>query len=239
MNMRGMSALLGIAWMLGGCANQPLVFSSGVVFGVNIAVNGSSTNPIDLTVGYKQLDATVLPVEAEASLKPIRACSNSAAGSEPNSACADSPAQPQSANAAAPAATKIQYRLPGMVKAFTVQSLEPGDYSDQANSSSDALSVYSNFSASAGASAGANAAANVGLGKVFATGIAAQNLSDGQKLSLIDTALSPAQCLQNLANVLNAGAKTAAATEAMVTVCKPAVPDNTGKPAPSPGKPAN
>ncbi|MGH7121715.1 MAG: hypothetical protein ACREFP_22450 [Acetobacteraceae bacterium] len=80
----------------------------------------------------------------------------------------------------------------------------------------DSLSVFSSFNAKTNASSGAGtsggAGVDVGLGKVFATGIAAQQLTEGQGFYLKEKGLAlsnAAACLANLKKVLGNNAATA------------------------------
>jgi len=67
----------------------------------------------------------------------------------------------------------------------------------------DALSVYSSFNAGTGASGGSGTSslsATINLGKVFATGVAAQFLSYGQYVFLQSSA--SAACVKQLADAV-------------------------------------
>lgn len=246
------TAAVAAALFLSGCANQPLLFTSGVTVGVDIGINGASTNPVNLTVGYKQLDGTLVPVTAVGAnnaVYPIRGCNGSAAGSESAPGCAPSNSGPQ-ANARDPhlGAAGLTLQPPaanGMQSASLRQPasaplvlgspppLPPGDTRNQVDSSVDSLSVYSSFDADVNAGTGTSANAGVVFGKVFATGVAAQNLSDAQRqfatykgMALVYGPVGT--CIQQLTNALNAGARTAAVTEAMVKVCQAAAPPAPG-----------
>ncbi len=71
----------------------------------------------------------------------------------------------------------------------------------------DALSVLSSFNADAKGEAGTQAAVGASLGKLFATGVAAQDISDGMQHKMADkwAPSSSVDCLQKLQEVLGAG----------------------------------
>src|SRR5690242_1902087 len=60
-----------------GCANDPLVFTSGNMIGIKIAVSPSETQPVKLSVGYDGVDAAIIPTSTDASRKQLLARSHS------------------------------------------------------------------------------------------------------------------------------------------------------------------
>jgi hypothetical protein len=97
---------------------------------------------------------------------------------------------------------------PGQPSAAPSTSPE-GSPSNEAEGMRDSLSVFSSFNTNASASS--SAGVDVGLGKVFATGVAAQQLTEGQNyyLQYRGFALAnAASCLANLAKALGPGKAT-------------------------------
>jgi len=227
------------------CTDQPLLFSSGQTFGVNISVSSASTNPVDLTLGYKSLDATFVPVTSTSrsgGYHAIRGCYVDAVGSTTSPSCsADGTSIPlPSPSGQGPTKPSAMLRLYDtleskhlILSAMAAAPLGPvlpqapvvspapqapvagvagtsGMPATQAQSMADSLSVFSSFNGNATASG--TSGAGVGLGKVFATGVAAQQLTEGQNFFLQykgqALAAAPA-CLANLTTAVGAGKVTA------------------------------
>lgn len=258
-NSVGISALL---LLVAGCGEQPLLFDSVNMVGVDISVSGTSSNPLTLSLGYKSNDATMVPVsliDKNGAYHPIRGCYTAAVGGGQAGSCvqpsdgADTnkggqgnaartgftikrdDLQPRLIRAAAgpkitekalpvPPPATIMVAPPAPAKTLVLPVVTPGDQSPgsggaQTESMNDSLSVFSSFNATASASA--SAGADVGLGKVFATGIAAQQLTEGQNYLLQykgqSLVYSAALCLANLAKAMGDG--KAQSTD--VQVCTP------------------
>lgn len=212
-----------LALTAAGCSNPPLLFTSAETVGINIAVSTASTNPLDITLGYKSLDASFVPVTVSyksGRLDQIRSCYGTLVGSATSPPCPGTagPASPPSGAGIPDADTSAVISpvegmpylvhdtaptvLPAaMAPQFPMPFGNPGATPpNQGEAMNDALSVFSSFNTKANASSSTGAAA--AIGKVFATGVAAQQLSEGQGYYLaykgraLDNAAS---CLANLA----------------------------------------
>jgi hypothetical protein len=149
------------------CANDPLIFTSSNTIGIKIAVSPSETQPLKLNVGYDAIDSAIIPTSTDKARDQLLARSHwCITKDEPAKECIDFDPQNRprtaSSTSGAPAASPVL--LPdqgGRVIRY------------------DALSVLALFDSKAQGAAGAGANVGFGLGKTFATGIAAQNISDG------------------------------------------------------------
>lgn len=240
-------------------SQQPLVFGSSNILGVDISVSPTNTQPVTATLGYKSLDLSVVPTTTKSSAgvpNPIRGCfiagaaftcpddmapiatSHPAAAAPPEAAAASSyvpdPATPERPTMALltqlrPTALLVPPALQGTAevnpggprpkfaepRARATQGVlpAPGEPAQAGiGSMRDALSVYSSFNTGVGATGGLQSApqspsaaspplnASINLGKVFATGVAAQFLSYGQYYFL--QASAGAECVRQLANAV-------------------------------------
>jgi hypothetical protein len=239
-----------------GCAQTPLLFDSEQSLGVTISVSSASTTPISLTLGYKSIDASLVPVsviDKAGTYHSVRGCN--IVGSLGGSITCPASGQGQSElrEQLTPNFSSSTGQLAGSSRPFRVALLSPqippppltapvvpprglaapmvspppgsqpsgaGALGGQPEAMIDALSVFSSFNANAGASS--SSGANVGLGKVFATGVAAQELTEAQNyyLQYKGQALvyATSQCLANLTQAMGPGKVTAAD----VQTCRPA-----------------
>lgn len=232
------------------CSEQPLLFSSAETYGVGISVSTASSNPLDLTLGYRSIDASFVPVtsfDRSGVYHAIRGCYNTAIGSRQAAVCSTetgtgavqqrqhedgtSTLQPTARLAIRPGQVRVLDTLAAApiisppaapsgggtsARALPIQSdgangSVSGTPIDQSQGMINSLSVFSSFNAKAGASGSTitGVGADVGLGKVFATGVAAQQLTEGQNyyLQYAGQALinSVAACLERLTKALGAG----------------------------------
>lgn len=198
------------ASVLAGCGNDPLVFSSGNTIGIKIAVSPSEMQPLKLNVGYDGVDAAIIPTSTDPKRRQLLARSHSCITKDAQSLeCADFLMEPDPEPIVdepnAPAG------LPGSIADAPGKGGREKRY--------DALSVLALF----GSEGRGAVSSGVGfsLGKTFATGIAAQNISAGIEAGAAGGKDEAKRCLTTLERVLGAG-KVDAATA--VSVC--------GKPAP-------
>ncbi|WP_274696818.1 hypothetical protein [Aurantiacibacter sp. D1-12] len=109
----------------------------------------------------------------------------------------------------------------GQISGIPVEKLLAG-FSDTDSDRSDALSVFGSFEARVGGNAGAqnSAGASLGFGKLFATGVAAQNLSVG--VDDVAVARAGANCLVSMNSILSGlpeAERTAGVVSALAQVC--------------------
>jgi len=212
---------------LSACANQPLLFTSANSLGVSVSVSGASTNPIDVSLGYKDVDATLVPVasfDKGGTPYAIRGCYGFGSDNQPAPQCANNDFKPtpnlKSTSALSTSADAIgSAMLTPVSSQAIVGGLGVTQLQKQQETMSDALSVFSSFDTKTNAES--KIGAEIGLGKVFATGIAAQQLTEGQNIYIQNkgAALSGpvAECLRNLTTALGPGK----ATESDVQMCAP------------------
>jgi hypothetical protein len=231
------------AFLLSGCLQQPsLLFGSEETLGVAISVSSASTTPVSLTLGYKSLDASLVPVATNDQTNgyhSIRGCSNTAISGQFQACTEDLAAPAQIAPkrsvslntdqlldrpellrvATKPRQTIQPFALPIPPPTGSRSNIPAAATGGGQESLVDALSVFSSFNAKAGASTATGA--DVGLGKVFATGVAAQQLGQAQNyyLQYKGQALvyTIQQCLANLLQAKGAGN----VTSADIQTCKP------------------
>lgn len=238
MNIRRFGIATIAALLLAGCeGGQPLIFVSTDTLGVDISASANSAQPLTLTLGFKENNASFVPVTAfdkAGAPYEIRGCDQVGLRDTTPTPCPVSRAAGPGSSGqygkyvalrdlVPDAPAEQQQRAPDAVfltkHITTVEErdvLPPNAGPGAWESSRDSLSVYSSFNAG-GTGAGGTAGPQLGvnLGKVFATGVAAQNLTSGQGYLLRDSATS--QCLAQLANAV--GAKVTEATA--LKVCGP------------------
>lgn len=231
-----------LALTVSGCGQPlPLVFSSGRAVGVDIGISTASTSPLHVTVGFKSLDATEVPVEIadeSGTDHRIRGCYATIAKSGGSSTCSSDGSTSSSTHVTGkPDSVGTGHGTqsgPGKPSSgggalpYALLDASPGNVARQAQTMNDALSVFSSFNGSVKASQSAGAAVN--LGTVFATGVAAQQLTEGenyylqhQVASSIGESKRIAQstaCLAALKTLL--GSSPAQASE--LAICKPSSP---------------
>ena len=214
----------GMVALVSGCSQPPLLFSSATSFGVSIMVSSASTNPIDLSLGYKQLDASLVPVTYATTTgadayHPIRGCYAAVGHASGSAGCttqdgttanipakadvADPPQHDSPKNSGggvifqpfglvlAGGNSRTPGKAPGSLQPNAIataptgmagSSLENRVVAHESESMRDSLSVFSSFNGAARGSP--SSGASVGLGEVFATGVAAQQLTEGQNYYL-------------------------------------------------------
>lgn len=220
---------LALLLSLEGCADDPLVFSSGNTLGIKIAVSPSESQPVKLNVGWDNLDSAIVPTSADAKRTPVRAstagcvtkdeaakeCASSGAVVQSNAtdnsqvtgtvgqsdtSAGDSTLSPADGQNQAAASTAARMGATGL----PIVSAMPGKGGQEKRS--DALSVLAIFDSSGSG----NASAGVGfhLGKTFATGVAAQNLTEGIQVAAAQSATARSQCIAALSEAMGAGKVT-------------------------------
>jgi hypothetical protein len=90
----------------------------------------------------------------------------------------------------------------------------------RARSQNDTLSVISSFNAGADVSASTGVSISAQLGKIFATGIAAQHVAEGIGKSVRPATVDPIACMQQFQKTLG----KAPSEEAILQLCAPAKP---------------
>lgn len=215
--------------LLTGCfasGQAPLIYVSEQTFGVEIGGGGATdaASGITLVLGYKSTDIALVPTLATNSNSiPIRGCYNAGHNVSGVANCADGNfsrntrptdaskvrAEDDSASEAskAPDPAKTEDELVSFVLDPTetgAAGINTGDSTaNQAQSVNDALSVYGSF----GSNTTAGGTSKVSFGKVFATGVAAQHLTEGKNLGLRREALaslvkSRVECIKALKEAL-------------------------------------
>jgi hypothetical protein len=177
---------------------QPLVFVSENSVGIDIGVSPAETQTVKLNLGYKGRDTSFVPVtvmDKTGQYHPVRGCYRAIAGDEPISNCELkdlAPNVPGTKPAEARAAVRGQpdvdrnaaFRIRPVLAPNSGDDVQPKGLdvtkSEARQSMIDSLSVFSSFNTDARA----GTQTDVGLGKVFATGIAAQQLTEGQNYYL-------------------------------------------------------
>jgi hypothetical protein len=183
-----------------GCANDPLVFSSGNMIGIKIAVSPSETQPLKLSVGYDGVDAAIIPTSTDSERKQLLARSHSCITKDTESKeCVNFLPEEDDANEQSPD------------ESLNEATDAPGKGGREIRY--DALSVLALFDSNGGG--GVSNGVKFSLGKTFATGIAAQNISAGIEAGAAGGHDEQKRCLTELERVVGAG-KVDAATAAAV-----------------------
>jgi len=231
-------ALIGAS--IEGCAEQPLFFDSEQHLGVGISISGTSTNPVNLTLGYKSVDASFVPVtvlDKSGKYHPVRGCYTSRTGAENGSGCTTGESNNSTGSesvrtnaeardslvvgptvaafSAGGHVRKVQFShtdararaVPLPAPPFRNGSTNAGGVGERDQSMVDSLSIFSSFNSEA--KGAVSNGAGIALGKVFATGVAAQQLTEGQNYFLQyqgqAAVYSSAQCIANLTLAMGAG----------------------------------
>jgi hypothetical protein len=252
-------AMLAVVLLLG-CdpSQEPLIFGSSNILGVDLSISPSNTQPVTATLGYKSFDLSIVPVTTKSSAgapNPIRGCFvNGDSTLCPTDATAPTAALPQPPPSAQVPTSSPVFPHPAVYAALDVgtlpevklaalpvpPTLRPGvqtaaptggaslserslsnapapnalSVGASASNMRDALSVYSSFNSgnTGGTSTQSTAQSvsdrlptnvNLNLGKVFATGVAAQFLSYGQYSYLQLSAAT--QCIKQLSDSSTTG----------------------------------
>ncbi|MCC6915424.1 MAG: hypothetical protein IT566_17130 [Rhodospirillaceae bacterium] len=165
-----------VCLVLSACSDTALVFASRQTFGVNISAS-TSNQPVSLVLGYEGNDGTVIPTAVAEDSKLV------------TSESVYCPAMDTEA----------------LKKCLDARNKDPGGVNALASSNgallqTDALSVFSTFNGDGSTRGEANGAAvGASLGKVFATGIAAQKMSAGTANAL--QAKAVAACVASLSGI--------------------------------------
>jgi hypothetical protein len=157
-----------------GCTSIPqagLVYSSTAMVGLGMKVStADATSPVDIAIGFKMNDFAYVPVAVQES-KPV---SGSASLNNSVEKISATHTQSTGANPRCDSARKeASDALMAKTKSAAQASAEVAIACDLKQ---DAMSVYGQFNA-AGSATGADRAAGLSAGKIFSTGVAAQNIS--------------------------------------------------------------
>lgn len=166
---------------LSACApnqEQPLIFVSRDKFGLSIDTQPAPTGEVGVTIGYESDDFSLVPISVVTtsgeSLHPIRGCYSAARGG------GDASCDIKLVN--------VQPTVQGgdlVPQALPQPSAGAGGTNGGAKEKQamhDSLSVFSSFNADGGVKDKGDV--TFGLGKLFATGVAAQQLTEGQNYYL-------------------------------------------------------
>ncbi len=196
------SAVAMLAMMtIAGCVKDPLIFNSATTVGIKIAVSPSESQPLKLQVGFDQVDSAIVPTSTEAGAPQILSRDDGCVTKDEKSIeCGDltvTITRPSPSSSSEPGPEPS----PGL---HDITELPPGKGGKRIRS--DALSVLSNFSTTGKAkSGGGSAEAGFTIGKLFATGLAAQNISEGIGEGLSQQQDAQKRCLMALQNALGEG----------------------------------
>jgi len=178
------AVFFGLVVLMAGCANKdPLLFVSKQTVGVEISTPSTTDQAIGLVLGYKSLDAAYVPVvqvyESNDRAINVVSSSNLKKDEQPGisllSAVNDTKQRMyKNAEKLGSAGTDEKPSIAADIRIdaevlenlIKAQSMMPGQR--------DAFSVFSSFDSKGSAGTGS---LGFGLGKIFATGIAAQNIS--------------------------------------------------------------
>jgi hypothetical protein len=200
------------------CSQEPLIFASTNTYGDN--------QPLAFNVGYKSRGASIVPtttLDRAGTSHEVRGCFEQALGSGATTACAGQDGTSGQSGAPKSAANSDASELPTTARVvpakatrlMPITNFSLPRSSTGSESMRDSLSVFSSFDsgASVGQTTGTSGGAQIGfsLGKVFATGIAAQQLTEGQNYFLQNAATT--SCLSQLANAMGSGKVTEAAAK--------------------------
>lgn len=214
---KGWVVIAGLA-LLGGCADRtPLIFVSKTSVGVEVSAPGTGTGEFGASIGVNTLDAAYVPVvekvddskvdvylgkSGESLAEPDRKdLVNTLSGGITTAAAKLGSLQGIVANTQSTDVQKKAAQAEIETTQAQVQKLSEG--LTNVLSRDDALSVFSTFDSNTMLRA---SSAGQGVGKVFATGLAAQNVSR----TFNQQALASAKCKAQVATTV---AKLAASTE--------------------------
>jgi hypothetical protein len=169
------------AGSLVGCQALPqagLIYSSTVTAGLGLKVSASdATAPVDISIGFKTADVAYVPVavaeegrDGRQGIEKVWATHSSSNGQLTE--CLD---------------TKTRL-LSGGKKPKDLLPADKAMLESACDYKRDALSVYGQFNGDAQAKAG-DKSASLMVGRVFATGVAAQNVSKAAQLTALSTCI--------------------------------------------------
>lgn len=220
--------IVALAIMSSGCNNlseSGLIYSSENNVGVDVSLPATG-NGLSLNVGYKQLDFAYVPVAVSNCTKNTAQCTDKptmvygrSGNGKSNSEGLDPQLLKDTLSASIAANKKLADKIGASAPSGEIaDAKKDADHKKQvldvlirhdSDLQTDAKSVFGRFEGNIQASGGASANANVALGKMFSTGIAAQNLSrDVYRKERIN---SVTDCL-NLAKNLATNKQVASAT---------------------------
>jgi hypothetical protein len=164
-------ALCAVVSLTAGCASPKqagLTYSSAVSMGLGMEVKTADpTAPVSINIGFKTLDVAYVPVAV---------VETNAAGKENVEKIWASHSQ-QTGQAEK---CRIELEKIKAAKAAKNETVSEQDLPSECDSKRDAMSVFGQFNGDAGAK-GNDRSAGLLVGRVFATGIAAQNVSAAAK----------------------------------------------------------
>lgn len=170
--------IISCALATAGCTSLPqagLVYSSTAIVGVGMKVStADAMSPVDITIGFKMHDFAYVPVAVQESRTPV----GGASGMTNNSVekIWASHAQSEGANAQCDNERKNAAATLKSQRALSAQ--EQAALEIACDIKRDAMSVYGQFNGT-GSASGADRGAGLAVGKIFSTGVAAQNVSNG------------------------------------------------------------
>lgn len=173
--------IISCALATAGCTSLPqagLVYSSTAIVGVGMKVStADATSPVDITIGFKMHDFAYVPVAVQEMQNP-----GSSSGTTNHSVQKIWASHAQSEGANAQCDSERQNAAATL---RSTGSLSPKDQAALAvacDIKRDAMSVYGQFDGASSASGG-NRSAALSVGKIFSTGVAAQNVSNGVNMA--------------------------------------------------------
>lgn len=176
-----------LALALTGCASTqaPLIYVSKQTLGVEIGGGAQGAGSASLVLGFRNTDAAFVPTTASnkdgTKVGRIRGCYNAGHNVGRIGDCDKQESLFSETNQQQDKATVKHGGKADCTNAVLCKALDPGDSGNGGNQSqsvSDSLSVYGSFDSGTKASNDTG----VSLGKVFATGVAAQHLTEGISL---------------------------------------------------------
>lgn len=200
--------------MLGACASSnSLVYSSTQVIGLSVKSSTETGNVPSLSIGYTLSDVAFVPVAVDTNKKIVRGCYRSA------TKALEEPCQTRDGNP-----TLTQSYLPKQNARFKrIQALNEFDSNSRDQHLHDGFSVFGKFDSDSSISVsqppngdnGVKLSGDTGikLGKVFATGAAAQHIGEGLSLNIRREPVKQSHCLRSLNAVISTSATTFSATE--------------------------
>lgn len=162
--------------LLGGCQNDPLIFTSTQTYGLKISISTKQDEPVKLVMGYDSNDTTLMPTTMDKNRGRVAAWTGSCITKDDKSLeCVNLPLP-----IGVPPHASADEAREGQPEADIghVLGTRGGDKGGRAYQY-DALSVLSSFDAEGEGKAGTEPVVSAKLGKLFATGVAAQNISSG------------------------------------------------------------
>jgi hypothetical protein len=198
--LAALGVLVAAMFNLGGCSNDRLVFASTESLGVKLAINTADTNPLTINLGYNSYNATLIPTTYANGQKALLANNGLCVVDDGKelAKCLEA-AHIQNPEAVA---SKIESELSATVKELGsdmsgVQMVVAVD-KNKLNNISDSLTTFSSFDTSVFASTGSANSGGIKLGRVFATGVGAQFVSQGA--AKLEEARGRAECVEKLAS---------------------------------------